>query len=254
MLHTVTGKMRGDTEMNSHSNTERTFVRLTRSERIQHVILFVSTTLLIITGFMLMGEDWAIKLLGSTGKTLFHWRGIVHRVAAVAVSAVCFYHLYYVIFKAAGRSWIRAMLPRLKDGVDAYQNVMYMLGKREKRPKLDRFTYLEKLEYFSVYFGMFIVISTGIMMWTQSYWPKFYLDIADALHLGEATLAALAIIVGHIFAVHYNPHVYPMNRTFIDGNISETMMKEEHALWYEHLMAEKTSERANSTDGGSDNA
>lgn len=240
--------------MSGHNKNERAFVRLTKNERIQHVILFVSTTLLIITGFMLMGEDWAIKLFGTTGKHLFYWRGIVHRIAAVAVSAVCFYHLYYVLFKADGKSWIRAMLPRLKDGKDAWQNVMYMLGKRAERPKLDRFTYLEKLEYFSVYFGMFIVITTGIMMWTQSYWPKFYLDVADALHLGEATLAALAIIVGHIFAVHYNPHVYPMNRTFIDGNISETMMKEEHALWYERLIAEETAKSANTPQGGHGNA
>jgi cytochrome b subunit of formate dehydrogenase len=150
--------------MSGYHKNERAFVRLTKSERIQHVILFVSTTLLIVTGFMLMGEDWAIKLLGTTGKHLFFWRGIVHRIAAVAVTAVCFYHLYYVLFKADGRSWIRAMLPRLKDGVDAWQNVMFMLGKRPERPKLDRFTYLEKLEYFSVYFGMFIVITTGIMM------------------------------------------------------------------------------------------
>ena len=240
--------------MSGHNTGERTFVRLTKSERIQHVILFVSTTLLIVTGFMLMGEDWAIKLFGTTGKHLFFWRGIVHRIAAVAVTAVCFYHLYYVLFKADGKSWIRAMLPRLKDGMDAWQNVMYMLGNLEERPKLDRFTYLEKLEYFSVYFGMFIVITTGIMMWTQSYWPKFYLDVADTLHLGEATLAALAIIVGHIFAVHYNPHVYPMNKTFIDGNISETMMKEEHALWYERIIAEDTAPSANPASGGHGNA
>ena len=50
--------------MGGHGNNERAFVRLTKSERIQHVILFVSTGLLILTGFMLMGEVWAIKLFG----------------------------------------------------------------------------------------------------------------------------------------------------------------------------------------------
>lgn len=239
--------------MGGHDNNQRMFVRLTKNERIQHVILFVSTGLLIFTGFMLMGEDWAIKLFGTTGKSIFYWRGIVHRIAAVAVASVCFYHLYYVTFKADGRSWIRDMRPRLKDGIDAYRNVRYMLGTQPERPKLDRFTYLEKLEYFSVYFGMFIVISTGTMMWTQSYWPKFYLDVADALHFGEAALAALAIIVGHIFSVHYHPHVYPMNRAFIDGNISETLIKEEHSLWYERLIAEDAATPA-STPEGSANA
>jgi hypothetical protein len=45
-----------------------------------------------------------------------------------------------------------------------------------------------------------------------------------------------------------------MNRTFIDGNISETMMKEEHALWYERLIAEETAQSATSPEGGHGNA
>lgn len=234
----------------SHGHNEKTYVRLTKSERIQHIILVVSTTLLVFTGFMLMGEQFAIELFGPAGKTLFYWRGIVHRVAGVAVTLVCMYHLYYVMATPNGRSWIRDMLPRWKDAVDAVQNVGYMLGLRAERPKMDRFTYLEKLEYFSVYFGMFIVITTGIMMWTQEYWPKFYLDVADAFHLGEATLAALAIIVGHIFSVHYNAHVYPMNRAFIDGKMSESLIREEHPLWLERLQAAEAAAAAGKKESG----
>jgi len=219
----------------SEHNTANTkyFVRLTKNQRIQHAVLFSSTGLLILTGFMLQGERWAIEMFGSAGDTIFWWRSFIHRVAGVAVTLVCFYHLVYVLTTKEGKSWIRDMAPRLSDLTDAYKNVQYMLGLKQERPKLDRFTYIEKLEYFSVWFGMFIVIITGYMMWTEYLWPKFYLDIADAFHLGEATLAALAIIVGHIFSVHYNPHVYPMNRAFIDGNISESLVKEEHRLWYD---------------------
>ncbi len=228
--------------MSGHGHNERTFVRLTRSQRIQHVILFTSTTLLIITGFMLLGEEWVIESFGKAGDTIFWWRGILHRVAAVGVTIVCLYHIGYVAFSKEGRSWIKDIAPRLQDGVDAVQNVSYMLGLRDARPKMDRFTYLEKLEYFSVWFGMFIVITTGAMMWTEQLWPKFYLDVAGAFHLGEATLAALAIIVGHIFSVHYNPHVYPMNRAFLDGKISESLMREEHPLWLERELAKEQEE------------
>lgn len=212
---------------------ERSFVRLTKNQRIQHVILFVSTGLLILTGFMLQGERWAIEMFGSAGDSIFRWRSILHRLAGVVVTMLCIYHMVYVLVTKEGRSWIGDMIPKAKDISDAFQNIMYMIGFRKERPGLDRFTYLEKLEYFSVWFGMFIVITTGFMMWTEYLWPKFYLDVADAFHLGEATLAALAILVGHIFAVHYNPHVYPMNMAFIDGKISETLMREEHQLWYE---------------------
>jgi len=226
--------------MNQSGKSKRQFVRLTKSQRLQHIILVISTTLLIITGFMLQSESWFISILGNASETIFWWRSFLHRAAGVTVTVICVYHLIYVVVTDEGRSWVTDMLPRLKDIVDAWQNVMYMLGFRSERPRMDRFFYLEKLEYWSVYFGMFVVIVTGAIMWTEYLWPKFYLDVAGAFHLGEATLAALAIIVGHIFSVHYNPHVYPMNRAFIDGMISEDLMKEEHGLWYEREMKKET--------------
>lgn len=134
----------------SHGKKERMFVRLTKSQRIQHAILFVSTGLLILTGFMLMGERWVIEMFGSAGNEIFYWRGIIHRVAGVAVTLVCLYHLGYVVLQEEGRSWIKDMLPCMGDATHASQNVSYMLGFREVRPKMERFTYLEKLEYFSV--------------------------------------------------------------------------------------------------------
>ena len=219
--------------MHNDKHDNRVFMRLTKSQRIQHAILFTSTGLLILTGFMLQGERWAIELFGSAGDIIFWWRGVIHRAAGVVVTSVCLYHIYYVMFKSEGRSWIGDMRPKLSDIKDAWGNVSYMLRIGAVRPKMDRFTYLEKLEYFSVWFGMSIVIPTGFLMWTEYLWPKFYLDVADAFHLGEATLAALAIIVGHIFAVHYNPHVYPMNRAFLDGTMDAHLVRDEHPLWYE---------------------
>lgn len=234
--------------MNSEHNSGRKFVRMTKSQRIQHIILFVSTTLLILTGFMLQADMWLIELFGDYGEIVFDIRSWLHRASGVIVSAVCVYHLIYVITTKEGKSWVSDMLPNIKDAVDAYQNVMFMIGFRKQKPKLDRFMYLEKLEYWSVYFGMTIVIITGIMMWTEYLWPKFYLEVANAFHLGEAVLATLAIIVGHIFSVHYNPHVYPMNRTFIDGMISEEMMKDEHALWYEREIKKSDEPAAGASD------
>ncbi len=235
--------------MSSQDNT-RQFVRLTKSQRIQHAIMMISTVLLVITGFMLQADQGFIDLFGEYAETVFEIRSIVHRVAGVAISAVCAYHLYYVATTEEGRSWLIDMIPRVRDGSDLVQNMKFMMGLREDRPKLARFFYMEKVEYWSVYIGMFLVISTGIMMWTEWLWPKFFLDVSGAFHLGEATLAAAAIIVGHIFSVHYNPHVYPMNRAFIDGMISEDLMKEEHAEWYEEKFAKQDSIETTETKDG----
>ena len=127
------------------------------------------------------------------------------------------------------------MLPRFKDVKDAFQNMAYLVGLRKERPMFDRFGYQEKLEYFSIYFGMPMVIVSGIMLWTEYRWNRFFLDVAEAFHLGEATLAALAILVWHIFTVLFKPGNYPINTTFIHGMISEEELKHHHPLWYERL-------------------
>ena len=51
--------------MSNHNNGQRQFVRLTKSQRMQHIILVVSTTLLIITGFMLQADQWFISIFGN---------------------------------------------------------------------------------------------------------------------------------------------------------------------------------------------
>ena len=212
---------------------ERYFIRMTPSQRIQHITIVISTSLLIITGFLIQAEAFVINSLGGFSETFFFWRGWIHRIAGVIAITACVYHMIYVVVTKEGRSWFIDMILRPKDLLNVFQNISYMLGFREAKPKMDRFFYLEKLEYWSVWFGMFIVIVTGIMLWTEYLWPKFYLEIASTFHIGEATLATLAIIVGHIYVVHYSTHVYPINKTFIDGRISEHMMKEEHMLQYE---------------------
>ena len=231
-----------------NSPQQRYFVRLTLSQRIQHFILMVSTSLLIITGFMIQAEASLIASFGQYGDTVFWLRGWTHRIAGVIAIAACVYHIFYSFLSSDGRSWFVDMIPRPKDALDVYQNIMFMLGFMDNRPKMDRFFYLEKLEYWSVYFGMIIVISTGIVMWTEGYWPKFYLDVALAFHIGEATLAALAIIAGHLSFVLYHPHTYPAAKTVLNGLISEEQAKDEYEGWYEKEMARLVTEEVRSEE------
>ena len=221
---------------------KRYFIRMTRSERIQHLVLMLSVGTLVITGFMLEGESWVIESFGSAGEIIFYWRGILHRIAGVSLIILGLYHLYYIAFTEDGRSWIKDMRPRIKDVSDLFHNIQYFLGLRDERPRFDRFTYQEKLEYFSIYFGVPIVVVSGIMLWTEYMWNKFYLDIAEAFHKGEATLAALAILVWHLLTVFFKPGNYPLNTVFIHGRISEEEMKHHHPLWYERVKGEMEEE------------
>jgi cytochrome b subunit of formate dehydrogenase len=128
-------------------------------------------------------------------------------------------------------------LPGWKDVKDVLGNFAYYLGVTNEKPKIARFGYAEKAEYWAVIWGTIIMGLTGLMIWFKlgvfGFLPRWWLDIALAVHFYEAVLATLAIIVWHFYQVIFDPDVYPVNFAFIDGRVSEDSYKEEHELAYE---------------------
>jgi formate dehydrogenase gamma subunit len=214
----------------------RTIVRLTRNQRWQHWLLLTSFLVLVFSGFALQYPDsWLAWLLGSNENL----RRTIHRIAAVIMMVTGTYHLLYLALSSEGRQWVKDMLPRVKDFKDVIQNFGYYLGARKLRPKLARFGYAEKAEYWAVVWGTIIMGLTGLMIWFKiaifSFLARWWIDIALAIHFYEAVLATLAIVVWHFYQVIFDPDVYPVNFAFIDGRVSEESYKEEHELAYEQL-------------------
>ena len=54
----------------------------------------------------------------------------------------------------------------------------------------------------------------------------------------EAVLACLAIIVWHMYDIHFKFHKSPVDDVWITGVIDEEEMKEEHMLHYRKIMAD----------------
>lgn len=216
----------------------REIVRLNKSERIQHLLTFVTFVLLVITGYILrLPEEWILKL-GSWGEPVFYWRGIIHRVCGVLMIATGVYHVIYLFACKEGRSFGKDMIPVWKDVKDIIHNLAYYLGKRPEPPKFRRFDYREKAEYLALVAGTIIISVTGIILWSEEYWSKFALDLSILIHGMEAILATLAIIVWHFYAVHWKPGQFPMSKVWIDGKMSAHHLLEEHPLQYEQLVAE----------------
>jgi hypothetical protein len=65
------------------------------------------------------------------------------------------------------------------------------------------------------------------------------MEAAQIAHGDEATLAALALFVWHLYNVHLRPSVFPMSWTWLDGRIETHALKEEHALEYEATFPEE---------------
>jgi formate dehydrogenase gamma subunit len=215
---------------------KRSIVRLSANQRGQHWLLLTSFIVLVLSGFALQYPDsWLAWLLGSSE----FLRRIIHRVAAVVMLVVGTYHVLYLALSKEGRLWVKDMLPRLKDVKDLIGNFSYYLGVTRRKPKIARFGYAEKAEYWAVVWGTIIMGLTGLMIWFKigvfGFLPRWWVDIALAVHFYEAVLATLAIIVWHFYQVIFDPDVYPINFAFIDGRVSEELYKEEHELAYEQM-------------------
>lgn len=217
----------------------RSIVRLTVNQRAQHWLLLTSFTALVLSGFALQYPDsWLAWLLGGSE----FLRRIIHRVAAIVMLVVGAYHVLYLVVSQEGRRWLKDMFPRWKDVKDVLGNFAYYLGIGKEKPKFARFGYAEKAEYWAVIWGTVIMGLTGLMIWFKigvvGFLPRWWIDIALAVHFYEAVLATLAIIVWHFYQVIFDPDVYPVNFAFIDGRVSEESYKEEHELAYEEMTAQ----------------
>jgi cytochrome b subunit of formate dehydrogenase len=216
----------------------RAVVRMTRQQRWQHIVLFVSFIALVITGFALKYPDtWFATFLGMSEKV----RGIAHRVAGVILIGMGAYHLVYIALSRDGRRLVSDFLPTTKDAFDLLGTLRYYLGLRTEKPAFRRFTYAEKAEYWALVWGLVVMAATGIMLWAKilvgHVLARWWLDAATAIHFYEAILATLAIVVWHFYQVFLDPDVYPMNWAWWDGKMSFEHYREEHGEDTETLLA-----------------
>jgi cytochrome b subunit of formate dehydrogenase len=216
--------------------------RMTANQRIQHTVLFVSFTVLVLTGFALKYPDsWFSYLVLGMNEPV---RRIVHRIAGVALIGVGAYHLVYAVVRREGRLMLREICLHMRDGWDLWRNLRYHLGLDPKKPAFGRFTYAEKIEYWALIWGTILMAVTGIMLWAKvtvgNRLPRWWLDVATAVHFYEAVLATLAIVIWHFYQVFYDPDVYPMNWAWWDGQVPLEHYQAEHPLDLEAvLQAEK---------------
>ncbi len=224
------------------------YLRMTLNERLQHFFLLISFFTLVITGFMLRFPDsWWVQHIREIIPHSFVYRSFLHRTAAVVIVAVSVYHIIYLAATRRGRQLFKDLLPKYQDLTDAIGIMKYNLGISQIKPKLDRFSYVEKAEYWALVWGTMIMTLTGLVMWFENYFigifTKLGWDIARTIHYYEAWLAFLAIIVWHLYFVIFNPEVYPMNLSWIKGTLTEEEMAEEHPAELERIKKQQSDEK-----------
>ena len=227
----------------------RSVTRMSRNQRIQHLVLFTSFFVLVLTGFALKYPDSWLALVIAMNERV---RGIVHRIAGVVLIGTGLYHILYVAFTRDGRTLVLDFLPVPRDASDVWDTLRFYLGFSRRKPEFRRFTYAEKAEYWALVWGLIVMAATGVMLWAKvafgNLLPRWWLDVATAIHFYEAILASLAIIVWHFYQIFLDPDSYPMNWAWWDGKMSFEHYREEHALDVTTLQRAAESERVADAD------
>jgi cytochrome b subunit of formate dehydrogenase len=88
------------------------------------------------------------------------------------------------------------------------------------------------MEYFALIWGGVVMVGTGLALWYEvpflNRFPFWSFQLATAVHLYEAVLATLAIVVWHFYFTMLNPDVFPMSKTMITGQVTREEMAREH--------------------------
>ena len=222
-------------------------VRFAKAHRFTHVLIVISFLGLAATGLPLMYyyTEWGrtlVALHGGLEVTRF-----LHRVCAVITLFYAAYHVYFVIKKAVIERKYSilygpdSMVPRWQDVVDMFNMFRWFLY-LGPRPKLDRWTYWEKFDYFAVFWGIPVIGLSGLMLWFPSFFTQFLpgevLNIAMIVHSEEALLATAFIFSFHFFHNHLRPENFPMDTVIFTGKMTLARFKDERPLEYERLVVE----------------
>jgi cytochrome b subunit of formate dehydrogenase len=234
-----------------HHEEGEMFQRFNRNFRFQHMVMFSSVIILIVTGMPLKFPEfvlsrWIIAFLGGIKNST-----IVHRIGAGMLIYFMVHHLFYTVLTRDGRRDFWLLLPNLRDAKDIQHNIRHFLGKIPDKPRFGRFSYIEKFDYWAVYWGCIIMIGSGLFLWFETdvlrFLPKYTLDVAHEMHSDEALLATLAIVIWHFYNVHFNPDRFPGTLLWWHGQLSEHEMREEHPLELEEILARRAKEAAEVT-------
>ncbi|MCK4765669.1 MAG: cytochrome b/b6 domain-containing protein [Candidatus Aminicenantes bacterium] len=201
--------------------------RMTGFERGFHYLLWISFSVLVVTGFALkFPEAFWVKWLFAMGmnETI---RAFIHRFSAFLMTMDMAILIIYMAFAKRGKGVTYEMLPRKRDFTDFFKALKFYLGlsKEKSQPKYAIFNFAEKFEFWALMWGTLVMLLSGLILWfpksIPAGWPAWIIGAARVLHFYEAVLATLAILIWHGFHTILHPDEYPMNTAWLTGYITE---------------------------------
>ncbi|MCK5254906.1 MAG: DUF4405 domain-containing protein, partial [Deltaproteobacteria bacterium] len=221
---------------------------------ITHLLMTISFTVAVVTGLPLFFHNaelshQVINLMGGIDVTR-----LIHRVNAMVFTLDCLYHLLVLFFGTIPKlskgtfDIRRTQFPLWKDLKDLYFDFRYFLGLEERRPRMEKFMYKQKLHYLAMVWGCSVLTLSGCCLLFPEFmvnylpFPRISFNILRLMHAEESVLAFLVITLWHLYNVHTAPGRFPIQWTFLNGKITRDHQIEEHFLEYERQVKEGLAE------------
>jgi len=213
----------------------KTYERWNIHHRLQHILLFSSFFVLTFTGLPLKyaAKAWAVHAASFFGG--FEIMLGIHKAAAAVMIIAAVYHLFYLAFgKLVRKESSYAMIPTWKDVTDLLDHITFCLGLSKKDARFDRYSYKEKFDYWAVFWGIAIMVGSGLILWfphiSAQFLSRTFIDCAQVAHSDEAMLAIMAVFIWHFYNAHFSPVVFPMSKVWLNGKLRQDEMEEFHPL------------------------
>src|SRR5210317_317052 len=167
-------------------------------DRVFHLFLMLTFILQTATGFsrLFITTGWGKKLSYVFGG--YETALLIHKWVGVLMMAGFVIHTLYLLKRIDWRNLgdsifgPDSLVPNHHDIKHLWQRILWFFGLGAP-PKLNRWSYWEKFDYWAVYWGLPLLAITGLMTMypfvTSRVLPGWSLNIAVFLHRAEAILA-----------------------------------------------------------------
>lgn len=213
------------------AHSRRAILRYALNERVNHWMAALSYMYCLLTGLAFWSPYlfWMATLVGggAIARQWHPWFGL-----AFTVSVLWMY-----------RVWRRDMAITEVDRRWSRDVKFYIRNEDEKLPPVGRFNYGQKVFFWLMFFGIFLLLVSGIGLWFVESIPwsmRWLRYLAVAVHVGAALITIGAFII----------HVYmgtAMVRggftSIIRGEVSPEWAKTHHRLWYEQVTGDRSAPR-----------
>ncbi|MFC1879916.1 hypothetical protein ACFL2S_00280 [Thermodesulfobacteriota bacterium] len=238
---------------------------------IQHLLIFITFLLLVLTGLPIYFSDvfWAPVVISFFGG--IDMARLIHRIAGFTMMFAAAYHVVTIVAGTIHKifnhefDYKRTQIPRLKDFYDLIHDLKYFLGIEPYRPKMEKFMYKQKLHYLAIIWGSLVLIAAGSALLFPDIMAKvipgtlgkllpqgaigeesyaaFFQALARLMHADEAVMALIVVAFWHWTNVHFVPGRFPVQWAFLTGRITREHQIEEHFLEYLNNLREIPEER-----------